>query len=246
MSDYRAAFFSKYMSTHWDFAEKDTHESKAIYTSIYNKQIKPHLPESKNATILDIACGTGTLLRYIQELGYENSSGIDLGDQQLKIAQERGVRNVVKGNFFDVLSAEGGQFDCIIASQVIEHLYKSEALSAMELISRRLVPGGRALVMTPNVATLGGITSAFGDFTHELFFTSRSLMQLMRVSGFSNVQVFGLGPVGHDMKSAVRAQIWGATKQLLRFRLKVERGTGRGIWDTDTVLDPILMAVGIK
>src|SRR4051812_43231134 len=42
-----------------------------------------HLPKDKNAMILDIGCGDGNFVYWMQQAGYTNAHGIDLSAEQV-------------------------------------------------------------------------------------------------------------------------------------------------------------------
>ena len=246
MSDYRKRFFEGYISTHVGYAEKISPQSFEVVAKIFKKHISRFLPESKTAKILDIACGSGHLLHFLQSQGYSRTQGIDLGAEQLEIARKMGVKNIEAGDLFTFLKEYQDHFDLIIAFQIIEHLSKNEAVDCMDLIYRALKEGGKVLVATPNVTSPAGLWSTFGDFTHELVFTSRSLSQLLRVSGFSNVGIYGQGPVAYNFRSGIRLIMWKVLKKILSFCFLVQRGMGGSIWKDEPIYEAILLGEGQK
>jgi 2-polyprenyl-3-methyl-5-hydroxy-6-metoxy-1,4-benzoquinol methylase len=245
-TDYRQRFFSSYMATQWLPAENISMESYDLTCKVLEKHLAFHLPEDKSAAILDIACGTGHFLHFAQKRGYVNASGIDLGKDQLEVARKLGVRNVQEGNLFDFLSTRKGQYDMILASHIIEHLTKDEAVAALDLIHAALKPNGKVIILTPNSATPLGIWLSFSDFTHELVFTPQSLSQLLRVCGFPQPRAYGFGPVAYDVRSALRTLCWKVMKIGLKLSFLIERGTGRSIWASRPVFESVLMAVAGK
>jgi len=244
--DYREKFFNQYVTTHIKYFEKISPRSFEITAKGFNKHIVPFLPEDKSARILDIACGPGHLLHFLQSHGYYNAQGIDLGAEQLEIARKMGVKNIKQADFFQYIKENQNQFDLIVASNIIEHFKKPEAMQALCLINEALKPRGKILVITPNALSLAGLYSTFGDFTHEMVFTPRSLSQLLRVFGFSTVKVYGLGPVAYDFKSEIRAFLWRCLKNVYKICFIIEQGTGRSIWENKPIFEGFILAVGEK
>ena len=245
-NDYRKRFFERYITTHVEYVEKISQKSFDITAKIFQKHISCFLPDDKSASILDIACGEGHLLHYFQNQGYYKAQGIDLGSEQLKVARKMGVKNIEQADLFQYLKKYKDYFDLVTAFQIIEHLKKDEAVESLDLIYRSLKPGGKVLLSTPNAITLGGLWVSFGDFTHELMFTPRSLSQLLRVCGFLDVKIFGLEPVAHDLRSTIRIILWKVLKAILKFWFIIERGTGRSIWKSKPIFEGIILAVGEK
>lgn len=244
--DYRKRFYDEYITTQWQYTEEISQKSYNLTAKVLEKHISAYLPKDKSVSILDIACGTGHLLYFLQNKGYYNSRGIDLGDEQLEIARKMGVKNVEKGNFFEYLKKSENQFYIIVASHIIEHLKKEEALEALDLIYKSLKPKGKILLFTPNAASLLGIWLTFSDFTHELVFTSQSVAQLLRVCNFSNLKIYGFGPVIYDFRSGIRTILWNILKMGLKFCFIIERGTGRSIWASKPIFESTILGVGQK
>lgn len=245
-NDYRKRFFDQYVTTHVQFAEKISPKSFDTVAKIFQRQIFQFLPKEKNASILDVACGEGHLLHFLQNQGYHKSEGIDLGAEQLEIACKMGVKNIVRANLFEYLEKHENQFDMIFALQIIEHFTKREALRALDLIYSALKPGGKILVATPNANSLSGLFSTFGDFTHELVFTPRSLSQVLRICNFLNVEVYGMGPIACDIRSGIRTILWKFLKTAYKVWFVIERGTGRSIWVSKPIFEGIIFGVGEK
>lgn len=245
-SDYRKRFYERYVTDQWQYVEKISPQSFDLTAKIYQKYLASYLPADKSAPILDVACGAGHFLHYLQKKGFENAKGIDLGREQLDIARKMGVVNVENEDLFDHLRTHVTTYDLIVASQIIEHFNKAEAMDFLDSIYRSLKNGGKVIVFTPNISSFSGSISAFGDFTHELQFSSRSLAQLLRACRFSNVETFGIGTVAYDFRSSIRTFLCRLIMIGTRIRLLIERGTGRSIWKDDVILEPFLCAVGQK
>jgi SAM-dependent methyltransferase len=80
-----------------------------------------------------------------------------------------------------------GSVDLAFASNVFEHLRGPDALlDALDALWTALRPGGRLLVLQPNVRALGG---AFWDFVdHTLPLSDRGMAEALEVSGFEIVE----------------------------------------------------------
>lgn len=79
------------LSKVYDDILADPDLSKELYESI-----KPRL----SSPILECACGSGDLLKLIQK-DFE-ATGLDLDDQMLELAKEKGCNNLVQGNMLDL------------------------------------------------------------------------------------------------------------------------------------------------
>jgi len=245
-TDYRRRFFEKYISTQVKYVEKISQKSFDIVARVFQTHISRFLPKDKSANILDVACGAGHLLHFIQNQGYYKAQGIDLGTVQLEIARKMGVENIEQADLVEYLKKYNDHFDLIIAFQILEHFKKDEAVESLDVIYRALKPGGEVLITTPNAASRAGLWITFGDFTHELWFTPRSLSQLLRVCGFSNVEIYGLGPVAYDLRSGIRTILWKGLETIYKVLFIIEQGTGRSIWEAKPIFESFILGVGWK
>jgi hypothetical protein len=93
-----------------------------------------------------------------------------------------------------------------------------------------LKPGGRLLLQLPNGDGLRGMATAAGDLGHEVTYSARSVEQLLRVAGFSDVRCHPAGPVPHGLLSSIRWVLWKGIDSFTRFYDLVETGrAGTGV-----------------
>ncbi|MCI9138307.1 MAG: methyltransferase domain-containing protein [Lachnospiraceae bacterium] len=77
----------------------------------------------RDANIIDIGCGSGDFLGYLQKKGFSNLCGMDPSWDSVEKLRERGVRGVCNGVFEPVAQEEKNKYDLIISIGVIEHIY---------------------------------------------------------------------------------------------------------------------------
>jgi len=181
------------------------------------------LPTRKDAAILDIGCGYGKFLYFLQHEGYTETRGIDLNPRQLEVARTLGVRNVECREGMEFLGNAAHQFDLISAIDVLEHVRKDQVLEFLDRVHAALRPGGRFLCQVPNLAAFYKPVY-FMDFSHETPFTASSLKQVLQLANFQNVCVFPMGPVAHGVKSGLRCLVWKAITAGLRLIQTIEGG----------------------
>jgi hypothetical protein len=80
----------------------------------------------------------------------------------------------------------------------------------------------------PNAVSPFGGHIRYGDFTHETWFTARSVRQLAGAAGLDLIGVSGCPPQVHSAASAVRMVIWKPVSGLLKLALAAETGAVRG------------------
>ena len=82
-----------------------------------------------------------------------------------------------------------GEFDCIYAFELIEHLTPEEGLTLLRSLHGLLRPGGKLLLGTPN---LYHPHRYWGDITHKTPYKYEELCGLMMMAGFGVPSVFRL------------------------------------------------------
>ena len=183
------------------------------------------LPLNQDEPILDLGCGWGGFLAFLQSKGFINLAGVDCSAQQVENAHRLGLNQVEVGDIFDTLSKYRDHYTCISAFNVLEHLDKEQVLPFLKEVLAALRPGGCLLLELPNANSLFGSRTRYWDFTHELSFTPTSLLQILQAVGFANVQLRERCPVVHGMKSWTRSLLWQFIRQSLSFYLIVEQGS---------------------
>jgi len=126
-----------------------------------------------------LGCGSGSLLMALKMAGYTNLLGMDLSDEQVKMAHEMGVSEVVLGDAMQFLRDASEGFDVITGMDIIEHFTKDELVELLQLIKGKLNPGGVAIFRTPNMDAPVASAFALGDFTHENYLNASSAEQVM-------------------------------------------------------------------
>lgn len=199
--------------------------------------IQLHFPPDRKARILDLGCGHGGLLYFASQLGYTDLKGIDASHEQVETARRLGVMCVEQGDAFGMLQRmPSGSVDCLATIDVIEHLTREESMALALEVLRVLKLNGRWIIHVPNGESpfFGGIR--YGDITHEMAFTGRSIGQMLKLSGFSSVSSFEDTPVVHGFKSAVRYLIWRLVRATYVIALTAEAGSASGRFFTRNFL----------
>ena len=189
----------------------------------FRKHYLPLLPTEKEARILDLGCGYGEFLYFLQCHGYTNASGVDLSESELEAGRSLGVLNLQRGDGAAVLAESRGEFDFISAIDVLEHVPKNQVVFLLGQIHSALRPGGRFVCQVPNLAAFYS-PLFYMDFSHETPFTAPSLKQALELARFDAIRVLPVGPVAHGVKSAVRSVLWKGITACLRFVQTVEGG----------------------
>lgn len=182
--------YNRYVSTH--FQQGGRLKKKFLEQQIrYNEvNIKPHLPADKNSRIVDLGCGLGHFLRFLQAFGYQNIIGVDASPECIDFCQKHKIP-VVLNDFMIYLKHTTENIDVIVMNDVLEHQSKDRLWQLLELVHTHLKDDGKLIIKVPNMSNpVLGLDSRYLDITHEIGFTASSIEQTLRLAGFSKVEVY--------------------------------------------------------
>lgn len=228
-SAYRARLYENYGAAMQSAPEQFDEAAASRWGKAYDWYLRAWLPASKDARIVDLACGYGRLLHFFCERGYRNIAGVDISPDQVRRARQV-VPEVHEANVLDFLESHPRQFDLVTALDLIEHLDKDEALRFVAACFSALKPGGRLVLQTPNADSPFGMASRYNDLTHEICFNPNALARLLALHGFAAIEARELGPVpwGYSFASSARWCVWQAIRIGLKLWNLAETGaTGR-------------------
>ena len=135
------------------------------------------------ARVLDVGCGEGVFLDLLRSAG-RNGVGVDASADDLAPARARGLE-VVQDDGIAYLERSPAAFDGVFCAHVIEHLQPEAAVRLITAAHRAIRPGGRLVLITPEIRDLEVLTERFWlDLTHVRPYPERLLIQLCATHGF--------------------------------------------------------------
>lgn len=154
--------------------------------------------------LLEVGFGNGATLARLKSVGW-NVTGVEFDPVSVELAKSRNLDarlgSLEECNFSD------GAFDAVVASHLIEHL--PDPRTYLQECARILRPGGKLVLTTPNVRSLGhrlfGLNwRGLEPPRHLHIFGPNALMRLAQESGFSHVRVFTTARSGHIISESLR------------------------------------------
>lgn len=172
------------------------------------------LNKTSNGCILDLGCGNGHLVDYLINKGY-NVYGTDASENGIAIAKKQYsdrffVQDLSTGKLPTEL--QNIQFDTIISTEVIEHLYNPEGF--IDFCKDILQPNGEIIISTPYHGYWKNLALAIFDKWdshhgptwhggHIKFWSRKTLSQLLIDKGFSIIAFKGCGRIPYFWKSMI-------------------------------------------
>ena len=167
----------------------------------------------KGLRVFDAGCGNGAFSARLLRLGFQviGCDASEMGIAQAKTNFPDGEFSVA--SVYDELSTQfGSDYDIVISSEVIEHLYAPRVLvkNALSLLK----PGGHFILSTPYHGYLKNLALALSgkmdkhftvlwDGGHIKFWSQSTLVQLLMEAGFRNLSFKGAGRIPLLWKSMV-------------------------------------------
>ena len=182
-SFYDAHYWADYMGD-----ERPLYYRPELCSHIFKRQAQCFdriMKGRREARVLDIGSGDGTMLRLLADIGYKNVLGIDINETNARRARELLGVQVEAAAF---LAFDEGGWDAITLWAVIEHL--SDPVSYLRHARKLLKPGGMFILMTGDNASAQARVQGVLDMwvyppEHLFYFTRRSLRSLYGEAGYS-------------------------------------------------------------
>ena len=138
-------------------------------------------------TLLEVGCGYGYLLDEARAY-FDRRVGTEFSQDGAEIARSTGAEVFVGG--IERISAER-VFDCLLAIQVIEHVY--QPLAFVKQLINHTQSGGHIIIATPDIGgvlrkTMGRYWPSFKVPEHVGYFDFRSLSRVMEDAGLRDVR----------------------------------------------------------
>ncbi|MCC6220106.1 MAG: class I SAM-dependent methyltransferase [Deltaproteobacteria bacterium] len=129
-------------------------------------------------TVLDLGAGDGNFIKNIRA---RKRLAVDISPHVLALRQE-GIETI-QAPATQLSDSVGSLVDVVFMSNFLEHMpHKSVAIKVLEECYSVLKPGGKVLVLQPNIRYTG---AAYWDYSdHHIPLTEHSLVEMLEVCGF--------------------------------------------------------------
>jgi SAM-dependent methyltransferase len=136
-----------------------------------------------DAPILDVACDRGHFIRSVR--GAERWA-TDIRDMRAALPDD--IRFVQASGLDLTEVLPNGYFGTVFMSNYLEHLESSDAvIEQLRVVRQLLRPGGRAIVLQPNIRLVG---PRYWDFIdHKVALTERSLLEAAELAQLHTIEL---------------------------------------------------------
>jgi len=227
VQNWKQKLYSSYVTTKQAGVDSaiNAHKSSVHYNkSIINKYLKDIAKDKK---IVDVGCGYGSFLLSLKEKGFTNLLGLEVSKEQVEVSKELGISNyILECDILSYLENNTSELvNVFILKDIIEHFTRNELFYIFEKLTNRLDNDGKIIIHIPNASGLFGMTIRYGDLTHELAFTPKSIRQLLYTFGFNKIEIKEDIPIVHGLFSSIRYLLWYIFTLRYRIIYLVETGS---------------------
>jgi len=166
--------------------------------------------------VLDVGCGNGALCGMLHDAGFDVvGADADKNGCALARAEYPDILFFEVGVYDEpdpVLGNPPKKFDCVVSTEVVEHLYAPRHLP--QFASRVLRQNGYLVLSTPYHGYLKNLAlsvfnhweqhhTALWEGGHIKFWSKKTLTQLLHQNGFKVTQFYGVGRFPYLWKSMI-------------------------------------------
>ena len=138
--------------------------------------------------VLDLGCGRGEFLDVLGERGI-TARGVDLDESMVARCREKGQAVELADAGTALQALDDDSLPAAFAAQVVEHLSHAELIDLLNLLHRKLAPGGLAVLETVNPHNPAALKAFWTDVTHHHPLFPEVLLALCRLAGFDSGEV---------------------------------------------------------
>ena len=162
--------------------------------------------------VFELGCGNGSIANMLAQRGWD-VTGVDPSTEGIAQAKARYPQlNLHEGSAYEKLAETYGHFPVVTSLEVVEHVYFPRQYAAT--LFSLLEPGGTAIISTPYhgywknlvMALTGKMDAHFTalwDYGHIKFWSIKTLTELLREAGFTDIRFERVGRIPLLAKSMV-------------------------------------------
>lgn len=162
----------------------------STYENYFRKNILRFLPKNRKAKIIDLGCGKGHFLYFLEKNGYSNYKGIDIVKENVNYCIKKNLK-VLQADLTKYVK-KNKKIDVFILNNVLEHFSHNEIIKILNNCHHSLNPNGLIIIIVPNCNNIYGISTYFSDITHKSPLTEKSFEDLIQKTKFKKYSFHNL------------------------------------------------------
>jgi SAM-dependent methyltransferase len=164
------------------FNPEEIKKKNRLWKVLCREFFQKYIPE--NASVLDIGAG---YCEFINNIKAGTKYAVDLNPDTIRFAGSDVKVVICRADQLDFLA--DGSVDVVFMSNFLEHLdTKNEVLVILKEAHRALKPGGRILVLLPNIRY---VYKKYWDyFDHKLPLSDKSLAEALEITDFKIIKSY--------------------------------------------------------
>lgn len=180
------------------FSQKEIVNKDRLWRNVCKHFLSKYV--KKEDCVLDLAAG---YCEFINNIEASKKIAVDINPDTIQFASKN--VQVIIAIATDMAAISSGSIDVIFISNFFEHISKEEILLVLRECNRILAPGGRILILQPNIKYIG---SAYWDFfDHHTPLTDKSLREALEMSGYK-IKTIIPKFLPYTRKSKIPQYIW--------------------------------------
>jgi len=175
-----------FYTTYPDFRAYDPPVIKSKHVKQFDYEFWKPANCRTDCRVLEIGCGTGLFLAYLERKGVSDFAGIDADEKVLTVLPDSLKARVTIQDIWAYLGSEElqGGIDRVALFDVFEHFSPHEGVRLLTTLKEKLAPDARIVMRVPNMSSPWGLQYQYHDLTHKAAYTPGSLQQVALAAGY--------------------------------------------------------------
>jgi 2-polyprenyl-3-methyl-5-hydroxy-6-metoxy-1,4-benzoquinol methylase len=211
--------------------ERDATGYKKKHRRQYDLEFAALTGAAPSMSVLEIGCGSGLFLRYLEDRGYAEIVGLDMDEHLVEALADLERAEIHLDDVAKLLDGPlaGRRFDRIVMLDVAEHIEISALTALLQRLKDFLKPGGKLMLRVPNVESPWGLRMFFGTFDHVTPLGPGRIRELAMLTGWHCERIAPQEP-GRAFRRVKERLVNGMLAGLLSYHPEIWTANLLAVW----------------